>query len=120
MLRPDALHSLLNDTHCASYRQPSCVASELHRLEARWRDALEASGLAVWDNNIAADDYYCSPAWYRMRGYEPDNLVDLSLDVWIETVHPDDRELVLHSINQQRQGKLKYSQFEYRERHAAP
>lgn len=116
---PALTSTLPLEAQCSSFLRADCPAGELQRLESRWRDALEASGLAVWDNDIAAEDYYCSPAWYRMRGYEPDAGLALSLEEWIQAVHPDDRELVLSSIRQQREGKLIYSHFEYRERHAA-
>lgn len=60
----------------------------------RWRQALEGSGLGVWDWWPQRQQVYFSPQWKTMLGYAPHELAD-EVSVWHELLHPDEREAVL-------------------------
>lgn len=64
---------------------------DLRTIEKRWRDALEVSGLGVWDYDRAAGRVYLSHNWKAMLGYEEDDLGDDVSEI-INKVHPDDRK----------------------------
>jgi diguanylate cyclase len=93
-----------------TYDDPGC--------QDRLLQALEVAQHGVWDQSLVTDEVYYSPAWYRMRGYEPDTPLDNSLDGWLERVHPDDRDLARKTVEQQNLTRADNSVFEYRERHA--
>jgi PAS domain S-box-containing protein len=62
--------------------------------ENRWRAALEASGLGVWDWNRPAKTVYFSKRWKAMRGYADDEIGN-SRSEWEDQIHPDDIAAVL-------------------------
>jgi diguanylate cyclase (GGDEF)-like protein/PAS domain S-box-containing protein len=90
---------------------------EVAQRESRWSHALEGAGQGVWDHDLIRNRVYHSPAWYRMRGFEPGNDIEAELGPWIERVHPDDRPLIASSIERQDRGELRFNAFQYRERH---
>jgi len=71
---------------------------ELHRSEERLRLALEATHEGLWDWNIPTGKGYCSPAYYRMLGYEPVELGADMRDHFSDLLHPEDRDRVLDQI----------------------
>jgi len=71
-------------------------ATERLRLsEERFGFALEASNDGVWDWDIRTGKAYCNPAYFRMLGYEPDQLGDGAAEVWVALIHPEERERVV-------------------------
>jgi diguanylate cyclase (GGDEF)-like protein/PAS domain S-box-containing protein len=90
----------------------------LQKSETRWKYALESAHQGVWDHDFSTNDLFYSAHWKTIRGMRADAVVDGSLDVWIETVHPADRQHVLECIRRQDDGDVAFNTFEYRERHA--
>ncbi|WP_428428841.1 sensor domain-containing protein [Pararhizobium sp.] len=90
----------------------------LQKSETRWKYALESAHQGVWDHDFSANDLFYSIPWKAMRGMAADAPVDGSLDVWIDNVHPADREHVLACIRRQDEGEVAFNIFQYRERHA--
>lgn len=90
----------------------------LQESETRWKYALESAYQGVWDHNFQKDEFFYSSTWRKIRGLAPDATVDGSLEKWLEGVHPDDQAHVLASIRLQDEGKVAFSVFQYRERHA--
>jgi diguanylate cyclase (GGDEF)-like protein/PAS domain S-box-containing protein len=96
---------------------PEAGAREVAQRESRWSHALEGAGQGVWDHDLIRGKVYHSPAWYRMRGFEPGDDLEAELGPWIERVHPEDRPAIASSIERQDRGELRVNAFEYRERH---
>ena len=79
----------------------SGASVNLLRSEERLRLALEATRAGVWDWNIQTGQTYCSPDYFRMLGYDP---ADFSLDMsslFLELLHPEDRDPVMAKILEQ-------------------
>ncbi|MFC4250880.1 bifunctional diguanylate cyclase/phosphodiesterase [Sinimarinibacterium flocculans] len=55
----------------------------------RWRFAVEASGLGVWDWNAQSGAVYYSPEWKAMLGYREADIGD-GFEEWERRVHPED------------------------------
>ncbi|MGO8117536.1 EAL domain-containing protein [Rhizobium leguminosarum] len=91
--------------------------SDLTERESRWNYALVGSGLGVWDHNYRLDRKYYSPTWKTIRGMAPDEEADGDYEAWLQLVHPDDRDFVVHAIDRQNASDPNYQVFEYRERH---
>ena len=91
--------------------------SDLAERESRWNYALVGSGLGVWDHNYRLDRQYYSPTWKAIRGMAPDDEANGDYETWLQLVHPDDRDFVVHAIKRQNVGDREYQIFEYRERH---
>ncbi|WEA27659.1 putative bifunctional diguanylate cyclase/phosphodiesterase [Rhizobium binxianense] len=91
--------------------------SDLADRESRWNHALVGSGLGVWDHNFRLGRKYYSQTWKTMRGMAPDEEAAGDYDAWLQLVHPDDRDFVVHAIERQNAGDPDFQIFEYRERH---
>ena len=83
-----------------------------------WKSAVDRAGLGVWDWDLVADTCYYSPSWYAMVGYSPDEL-DPSSDLWLQLVHPDDRERAIQSGDRHIYGDAESIETELRLRHKA-
>jgi len=78
------------------------LASAMEKLktsEERFEYALEASNDGLWDWNIKNNRTYCNPAYFRMLGYEPGEIDSDVRSIWIDLMHPEDRERVLTIAN---------------------
>ncbi len=65
--------------------------------EERMRLTLEATQIALWDWDVKNDQWYVSPIYYSMLGYDPLNGPG-DREEWLERVHPDDRARVNKKI----------------------
>lgn len=65
--------------------------NDLRTIEKRWRDALEVSGLGVWDYDRTTGKVYLSRNWKAMLGYDEDDLGDDAAAI-IKAMHPDGRD----------------------------
>ncbi|GAA4179096.1 sensor domain-containing protein [Shinella granuli] len=92
-------------------------ALELAERESRWNHALESAGQGVWDHDFARGDLFYSRQWRAIRGLQPDDPIESSLEDWLQCVHPDDRAHVLEEIHKQETGQTPFNVFSYRERH---
>ncbi|RKE84523.1 GGDEF domain-containing phosphodiesterase [Rhizobium sp. AG855] len=90
--------------------------ADLAIRESRWNHALVSSASGVWDQRMNGD-YYYSDIWRRIRGLGPNDPIPPTTEIWLESVHPHDREHVLHCIERQNSGDPAYLTFQYRERH---
>ncbi|QVW34629.1 PAS domain S-box protein [Geobacter sulfurreducens] len=85
----------------------------LRKSEERFRLAMEATTDGIWDWNIAADSGYFSPAYYRILGYEPEDFSP-SFQVWMELLHPEDRERAISTNIDCVEGRTQGFQAEFR------
>jgi diguanylate cyclase (GGDEF)-like protein/PAS domain S-box-containing protein len=89
----------------------------LAALESRWNNALVSSVTGVWDHNWATGEKYYSLTWRHIRGMTADDPLPESTAAWLELLHPEDKEHVIHCMERQNAGDPDYAVFEYRERH---
>ena len=79
----------------------------------RWNAALEASGLGVWDWNLADKHTRFSGPWMCMRGF-PQGAPGPTVDDWPSWVHPDDRARVSETIRAHFEGRTPLYECELR------
>jgi len=91
--------------------------ADLEIWESRWNKALVGSSTGVWDHDWKRGEKYYSPTWRRIRGMSEDDALPESTEAWLDLLHPDDRDHVIHCIERQNEGDPDYTVFEYRERH---
>jgi PAS domain S-box-containing protein len=89
----------------------------LREKEEVLRVALDATNIAIWDWNIARDIWHASPKYFTLLGYEPQNGA-LDRSVWVERVHPEDRDLVAEKIKRILERKEESYEYEARMLHA--
>jgi PAS domain S-box-containing protein len=64
-------------------------AAASRESDDRFRKAMAATSDGLWDWNVQTGAIYFSPAYWRMLGYEPDEIPD-TLQDWVGLLHPDD------------------------------
>ena len=82
----------------------------LREAEERWRFALEGAGDGVWDWNIASNEFYQSPRWREMLGYDGES----PGLVWNKLIHPDDKQYVYGNLDAYQRGDTPLYQSEFR------
>lgn len=81
--------------------------------DERWRAALEASGMGVWDWDLAAKTIYYSKIWKAMRGIGEDEPGPAVAD-WDEWLHPDDRSGCVAALEEHLDGAAPQYEHEHR------
>ena len=64
------------------------------RSEDRYRRAAAASGVGIWNWDLATGEFFLDPILKEMLGYE-DREIRNHRDDWERLVHPDDAAAVL-------------------------
>lgn len=94
----------------------NAAARALKEAEARWKFALEGSGLGVWDWDMLSNEMYFSPIWKAMVGYTGNEFPD-NYEAWESHLHPDDRARVIGALEAHTRGQNAEFVVEYRMRH---
>ncbi|NPV62127.1 MAG: PAS domain-containing protein [Methanotrichaceae archaeon] len=72
--------------------------------EARWRLALEGTGIGVMDWNLQTNCVFFSPLWASMLGYERQEIGE-ALEEWSSRLHPDDRVACQYELQRHLRGE---------------
>lgn len=85
----------------------------LKELLQRYQLVIEGAYGAVWDWDVTAQHVHYSNHWCELRGLDKDK-VGTDQQLWIETIHPEDRDRVLKAVNQHFLGETEVFEQEYR------
>ena len=91
---------------------------KLQQSEERFSLAMRGANDGLWDWNLETNEVYYSPRWKSMLGYENDELID-DLNTWKNLVHPEDKTMVLHQVQDYVAGKTDAFDVEMRMKHKA-
>ncbi len=89
---------------------------ELYKSEERFSLAMRGANDGLWDWDLETDEVYYSPRWKSMLGYEEGELSN-TLDTWASLVNPDDKDLVLETVQGYLAGRADSFEVEIRMRH---
>lgn len=103
----------MRDQAVADAEEIKRSAVALRESEERLQMALDGSEGGLWDWSIATGDYYMSPRWLEMLGYEKEDLPE-KLNTWEQLIHPDDKLWVMAQLQAHLQNDLLPYKFEYR------
>ncbi|GGI80187.1 sensor domain-containing diguanylate cyclase [Shewanella gelidii] len=67
--------------------------------------ALNEATDGIWEWNIQSNSLFISPKLKQMLGYGPEE-EPVSVDFWVNAIHPDDAERVMTNLNEHLAGKL--------------
>ncbi|PPD49209.1 MAG: histidine kinase [Methylobacter sp.] len=76
------------------------MVNKLKASEERFKLALDATNDGIWDWNIQSNAGYCSPAYYKMLGYEPGEFGLDTNNLWVNLLHPEERDNVVEQTRQ--------------------
>ncbi len=88
------LQALRNDLEL----QVAQRSASLQASEQRFALAMEATQDGLWDWNVTTGEVYYNPNYWRMLGYDPNELPS-RLEAWADLIHPEDRARAI-SVNQ--------------------
>lgn len=83
--------------------------------EFRWRSALEATGMGLWDWNAVTDEVYFSREWKAMLGYG-EGEIGHALAEWERRIHPEDQAEAQGRLEAHFRGEFPVYACEYRMR----
>jgi PAS domain S-box-containing protein len=90
-------------------------SAQLQASEERLRLALMAANQGLYDLNVQTGEAKISPEYATMLGYDPVGF-QLTVNKWIERMHPDDREPVTAAYRDYISGKIPEYRVEFRQR----
>ncbi len=93
------------------------IEKALRFSEERLQLTLKVANIGIWDWNITKDEWYASPIYYSMLGYEP-VAGPSDRETWIKRIHPEEREAVLKKIHSVLNFKTNEYRYEARMQHA--
>ena len=74
------------------------ILKQLKVGEERLSYALDATNDGIWDWDIISNQCYINGAYLKMLGYELDEFPNDAKSLWLDFLHPDERESVLASV----------------------
>ena len=89
------------------------IETVLRKDQERLQFALEASAEGLWDLNIVTGEFYVSPCWLKILGYEQYEKIN-NIDSWAALIHPYDRFWVLDLLRQHIEDQNIPYHFDYR------
>jgi PAS domain S-box-containing protein len=92
----------------ALFTERRAHALALVQNEGRWRLAVTAGGLGMFDWDLRTGIVLWSDEWYRMLGYRVGE-VEPSRAAWIDRIHPDDRKKVFAAHERRGSGPQEFS-----------
>ena len=70
----------------------------LKESEERLRLAVESAKQGIYDVNLQTGQIVVNDSYPRMLGYEPESY-NITMDSWLESIHPDEREKVRKNLD---------------------
>ncbi|HEY9901005.1 MAG TPA: PAS domain-containing protein [Candidatus Sericytochromatia bacterium] len=84
--------------------------------QERFELAIAGTNDGLWELNIATSEFYLSPRWKKILGYE-DGEMPHQADEWRKRIHPSDRNRVMAAMEAHLDGLTLTYEIEYRLRH---
>ena len=106
----------LEELVAARTRELEQANEAVRRNEELLNHALAATNDGIWDWDVVTGKVFCSAAWFRLLGYDPDTLPEDIDSRWTNLLHPDD--LPRAQANAVRALELGWNDAEYRVRAA--
>jgi len=78
---------------------------------------MESTAVGIWDWQVQTGDVSFNERWAEIVGYRLEELRPISIQTWINLVHPDDRQISEERLNLHWSGKAERYECEARMRH---
>lgn len=88
----------LIETYKTDITERKQIEEKLRFNEERLLLILNVTQIGIWDWDLENDIWYASPIYYTMLGYKPETGPS-DRTIWLNRIHPEDREMVRGKIN---------------------
>ncbi len=99
--------------HCLDIDERKQVEEKLQQTLQQYALVLDGAAGGIWDWNVPGKTVHFSSRWKKLRGYTDEEIGD-SETLWLDNIHPDDRQAVKARIAAHFAGKTAYYEAEYR------
>ncbi|MDX2243701.1 MAG: PAS domain S-box protein [Leptolyngbyaceae cyanobacterium bins.302] len=82
--------------------------AQLRDSEQRLNLAIQAAEMGTWDVDLQTGETLWNTQHFKLQGYDPSLNGEASFEKWLNRVHPDDQERVLHQVEQAKQERSLY------------
>ena len=89
----------------------------LRESQQRYQFTVNAANVGTWDWSIQSGEVIVNERWAEMLGYTLAELAPVSIQTWINLVHPDDWKQASLVLKKHFHGEIENYQFECRMRH---
>lgn len=89
------------------------LEKEMVLAEHRLKLSLYGADENLWEWNIKTNEIYISPAAQSMLGFDKKEIYT-DYGAWLNTIHPEDRTMLVYELEKHLEGKIKMVRVEYR------
>ncbi|SEL12904.1 PAS domain S-box-containing protein [Aquimarina amphilecti] len=90
---------------------------ELQKLVEKYEDALEGPNLGSWEWNLRTGEVLFDEKWANIMGYSLSELQPVSLDTWVNLMHPSDHIKTTKVLQEHYEKRAPYYECEIRLKH---
>ena len=101
---------------CLDITELRKVEEQLKESEERFNLAVQGTNDGIWDWLIEENQFFLSPQWKKMLGYNPEEL-KTPLQTWLERLHPSERNTFENELKGFLEGSDNLMKTEHRMRH---
>ena len=83
----------------------------------RYQIALKSMNIGTWEWNIQTDELIFDDRYAEMLGYQKEELLPATVDLWRKLIHEDDLQKALDEIDNHFQNHTEYYDIEFRIKH---
>lgn len=80
----------------------------------RLASIIEGTNVGTWEWNVKTGENIVNERWAEIFGYSLDELLPVSIDSWINFIHPDDKNKTIELIKKHFSGEFDYFDSEFR------
>ncbi len=93
------------------------VNEQLRESETRYAVAANGANDGLWDWDLVTEDTYYSERWLEILGIAADAVFTTGKELWLDKIHPRDRDRVLLEFEQHIDGSSEHFENEHRVMH---
>ena len=108
-----ARHEQIKNEVVKQTKKISKVNKKFETLNSRYRLALSASQVGIWDWDLTTNFMLCDEMIYIIYGFNKNETDQTALEIWQEAIHSDDKDRVRNHLIDCLKNKYKFD-VEYR------
>lgn len=92
-------------------------SEQIEQERTRLQEIIDATRAGTWEWNVQTNTCVVNDRWAQMLGYQLHELTPVTLEVWKQLIHPDDKLLTSEDLDRHLKGETAYYEADFRMRH---